>query len=245
MDAKGKRLATIPLVAIYTDRKSYFESKPPLLDLAYQNLRHYRLTSDLDRILHKASVPILYFVGRDTTKASETISPDAGIDVDTGGAVGWAEIQGSSIDKAQEEIAKVEGRMAALGLSVIAEQPKSARTATESVMDYDAETSELSSMARALQDGLEAAFGFHAQFMGLEMAAGGSVGINKDFSQLSLDAQTLQSYSNMVAAGQVSLDTLWSIMQRAEKLPEEFDAELEKERIAQLIAPQNIQDLQD
>lgn len=228
-------LSDIPLVPIYAAKRGILESKPPLLDLAYQNLRHYRLTSDLDRILHKASVPILYFVNRDTGKKAETISPDAAIDVSENGSVGWAEITGTSIDKAQEEIKNVEGRMAALGLSVIAEQPKSARTATETVVDYEAETSELASMARSLQDGLEIALDYHAQFLGAKPGNGGEITVNKDFTQLTLDAQTLGFYSNMVAANQLSLETLWSVLQRAEKLPDDFDVEVEKERLSAVV----------
>lgn len=224
-------LMEIPLVPIYTGKTGFFESRPPLLDLAFQNLRHYRLVSDLDRILHKASVPILYFVNRDTTKNVETISPDTGFDVGEGGAVGWAEIQGGSISSAQTEITNVEGRMAALGLSVIAEQPRSARTATESVMDYEAESSELSTWARSLEDGLEMAVDYTAQFLGMKAGDGGSVEVNKDFTRMLLTSADIAMYSEMVAAGQLDIETLWALMQRAEKLPDDFNPDEAKERI--------------
>jgi hypothetical protein len=228
-------ITEIPLVPIYTGKKAFFESRPPLLDLAYQNLDHYQLRSDLKRILHKASVPIFYTAGLDTEKLKKLkISPDQGIHVDVNGTVGWAEIQGTSIAAAQQEIANVEGRMAALGLSVIAEQPKSAKTATESVMEYEAESSELSSFARSLKDGLEMACDYHNQFLGAKPGSAGNVTVNKDFSQLRLSAQDISMYSQMVAAGQLSIDTLWSVLQRAEKLPDDFNADIEKQRLGDL-----------
>lgn len=53
----------IPFVFVYGDRVRFGVSKPPLLELAHQNVEHWQSRSDQQTILHVARVPILTVIG--------------------------------------------------------------------------------------------------------------------------------------------------------------------------------------
>jgi hypothetical protein len=50
-----------------------------------------------------------------------------------------------------------------------------------------------------------------------------------------LDPQVIAHLSRMVEAGQLSLETMWETLQQGEILPDGFDSEVEKERIADFV----------
>jgi hypothetical protein len=228
-------LTEIPLVPIYTNRTGFFCSAPPLLDLAYENLRHYRLQSDLDHILHVANVPIGYAAGRTVKKDAQgnpvplEIGPNSFVDLEKDGKIGYAEHQGSAIGKAQEEIDKTKANMATLGLLLLAKQPQAQKTATETVIDYEAESSELAGMVRSEQDGLEAALAFSAQFA--NQSEGGSIALNKNFTKRKLDTQEILAYAAMVAAGDMELDLMYMKLEQAEEIPDGYDWKAAVERL--------------
>ena len=228
----------IPLIPVYTNRTAFMVSDPPLLDFARENLRHYRLQSDLDHILHVANVPILTAIGRDKSMDDPEgkgqqfeIGPNSVLDLPVGGDLKYVEHAGTAIDKAQGEIDRSRANMAALGLLLLAQKPQARATATESVLDYEAESSELAGMARSLEDALELALDYTGQFLGLGEGNGGTIKVNRDFVHTHLDAQTITTLTNMVAADQITLETLWKMLEEAEILPEDFDAEAEKKEL--------------
>jgi hypothetical protein len=231
----------IPLIPVYANRIGYLCSDPPLLDFARENLRHYRLQSDLDHILHVANVPILTAIGRDTSTTKMEIGPNSLVDLPVGGDLKYVEHAGHAIDKAQAEIERSKGNMAALGLLLLAQKPQVQSTATESVLEYEAESSELAGMARGLEDGLELALDYTAQFLGLGEGNGGTVKVNRDFAHITLDAQTINTLIGMVSNGQLTLDTMWKMLEEAEILPEDFDAEQEKAELQKTAQVQQTQ----
>lgn len=239
LGANGQPLDVIPLAPIYCNQTGYFTSQPPLLDLVWENGRHYRLQSDLDNILHVANVPIGWIKGRiikhdaQGNEIPPKIGPNTWLDLgtDTNAGVGYSEHNGSAIGAAQEEIEKSRGNMAALGLLLLSQKPTVAQTATESLQEGEAESSELAGMVRGLEDGVELALSFHAMFRGLP--SGGSVAFNKDFTKVKLDAAMVQVLANMVAVGDMELEQLYWVLEQGEIFAPDFNA---KESIKRLKA---------
>src|SRR5690606_17726562 len=64
-DKGATSLKHIPLSTLYTERTGYMTAKPPLLELAYLNVKHWQSQSDQDNILHVARVPMLAITGID------------------------------------------------------------------------------------------------------------------------------------------------------------------------------------
>jgi hypothetical protein len=235
VESGSSSLSEIPLVAIYSNRTGFFESDPPLLPLALENLRHYRLQSDLDHIMHVANVPLLVAIGRSNTKEPLVVGVNNTIDVPLNGDLKYVEHHGYAIGEATKELDRSKANMAALGLAILSGKPQVQATATESVLNNEAESSELASMVRALQDGTENALGFHAQYLGLP--DGGSIQFNDDFAAQSLTWQDIQVLSVMVEKRQLSVESMWAVMERAEWVIDDFNAIVEKQRLDAMPPP--------
>lgn len=229
----------IPLVEFNGSRTGYFQSSPRLLAVAYENLRLYRLQSDLEHVMHICNVPIFVITGRANSKDPIIISVNMALDLPVGGTADWTEHQGHAIPAAQAEIEVSKGNMAALGLSMLVKRSRIVQTATQSTIDYDAESSELASEARSLEDGLEQCIVFHSRYLQIEppkprnrqKQEGGSVTVNKDFSSIVFDSTLITAFSNMVTANQIRLETLWDLLERGDMLPPNFDPKIEKAAI--------------
>lgn len=243
--AGGKPMTRIPVTAYFTGRVyDWFGSTPPLIDLAYANIAHWNVLSDHRHSLHKASIPLLCFIGRDTTEGAQAIGVNQGIDIPLGGDLKYVEHAGSALAATDKELTQIEGRMAALGLAMLQQDTRAAETAEAKRIDKADQDSALASSARSLQDAIEEAMSFHAEFLGQDTYTNGSVLVNRDFEDLTLDSGTIGALSNLHLAGQVDLDTLWSMLEQGNVLPEDFDRELtraaimneEAQRAAQALA---------
>jgi hypothetical protein len=53
----------IPFAVAYANRTAWMESTPPLEEVAWLNLQHYRLRSDQTNLLHIAAVPKQFLYG--------------------------------------------------------------------------------------------------------------------------------------------------------------------------------------
>ncbi|HXG94132.1 MAG TPA: DUF4055 domain-containing protein [Blastocatellia bacterium] len=206
----------IPLVVYYANRTGYLESTPPLLDLAYENIEHYQLRSDLRHTLHIANVPILVRKGGNPNE-DLAIGPNTIVDIDTDGDLKYTEHQGHAIGKSQEEIATTEQRMAALGLMLLMNKPAVQQTATETVIDAEAESSELAGMARNLEDALEQALQIHARW--LKKESGGSIQINRKFTKMQITSDKIRAWLEAIAVGALPRELFWEMLMEAEEIP--------------------------
>lgn len=230
-DAGFTSLDEIPLAVIYSRKTGYLTSRPPLLDLALLNVCHYQKYSDYSSYLHIASRPILWFRGRNTGEKIAPIGPYATFDVSENGEVAFAETTGAALGAAREDLQDLEKKMAALGLSIIAGKAPQPNTATEELLDHVQEESDLATAARSLKDGIERALYFTALYLDQNAETGGSIELGATMEELTLSDQELQAYSNMQAAGQLSLQTFWALLERAGKLPEDFDPKEEQKLV--------------
>ncbi|MGA1768072.1 MAG: DUF4055 domain-containing protein, partial [Aquiluna sp.] len=62
-DSGTTTLSQIPFSVAYSNRVNFFESRPPMEDIAELNLKAYQVQSDLDNQLHICAVPMLAFFG--------------------------------------------------------------------------------------------------------------------------------------------------------------------------------------
>ncbi len=244
----------IPLAVGYVGEEvGTLESKPPHLALALENIKHYQLTSDNDNVLHLCSVPVFVRIGYQEPGADDARSPNAGLDLpgDANADAKYVEPAGTGLEAAERRIAKSEQRMALLGLSMLMSESRAAETATSKRIDKAETDSALSSHARATQDAIEEAVRLTAKWLGVEQEMPGRtndsrwVALNTDFERLVMDAPTITALSNLVATGQLTLETLWSMLERAEVLPADFDPEVERSNLTEgltMTAPEPVLD---
>jgi hypothetical protein len=205
-------LDRIPVSIVYGHRLGLVKSEPPLLDLAYLNIAHWQEYSDYRNILHVAQVPILMRKGANQEQAAVEVSVASTVDVGENGDVQWVEIQGNSIEAARKELVDLEQRMAMMGLSILAQRSDSDVTATEVNANETERQSELATMARSLKDAMELALEFHAQYMGLELAEGGSIELGVDESELTITPEMLSILLNAVSSNKLSLETFLTVL---------------------------------
>lgn len=221
----------IPIAEIRTaGRKSLFESKPPLLGLGYLNLAHYRQWSDHDTSQHMTCVPIFARIGFDAPADENgnkiVLGPKDGLDLPVGGDAKYVSHDGQALASVKASLDDLVAHIATLGMSMLSSQKRAAETATAKRIDKKAADSALAVTARGLQDGLERALQFHARY--LRQESGGSITINRDFENLTLDPQQISALSALVREGQLTIETLWKMLQGGNVLPDDFDAEQEK-----------------
>lgn len=223
---------SIPFSPLYTgDRLDTLFTKPPLLELAYSNFAHYQVLADHRTALHIHSVPLLVFKGR-PAKAQQTdqiVGPNIGIDVSEKGDVKYVEHSGHAIGETRNELKDLQQRMARSSLAMLERDTRQAETAEAKRIDKGEQDSALASAARAMQDCMELAFVFHGRYLGVEP---GSVEINTEFEELTFEPEMINALSQLRAKGDIDHETLWSMLETGNILPDDFDREAVKIRLA-------------
>jgi hypothetical protein len=224
------RLPKITLVPFYTERTGFMTFKPPLEKLADINVAHWQSQSDQRNILHVARVPILFGAG---FMEAEKIIVGAGsmtVTSNVNAKLGYVEHTGAAIDAGNRDLENLERQMEAMGLQLLVNKPGK-QSATGEIRDDSKENSPLAMMARSLEDAIEQAFGYIAEYLGLGADKGGEVEVNKDFGVSSLRGD-LAGLTAARAARDLSLETYWEELQRRDYLGPAFDPAVEKDRLA-------------
>jgi len=226
----------IPVAEVTTSGRSrLLVSDPPLVDLATINVSHYQVLSDQLNALHKANSPILVIIGREMMSQEASgekvvVGPSWGLSLPLGADAKYIEPTGAALGASRTQLQDFETQMARLGLSMLQQETRAAETAEAKRIDKSEGDSALSVAARGLQDAIELALEFHARYRGLP--EGGSITINRDFEELELTPDEVRMYSELVSGGQLSLETMYAMLARGERLPEDFNPEEEKDKIA-------------
>ncbi len=226
----------IPFVPVYANHAGFLQSKPPLMDLAWLVIAHYQTNSDMLHAAHIANTPVPVFIGVEVEE-KVVFGPNTVINIENPeGDAKWLETEGGAINTTKAILADMRAEMSVLGLGILERRPMTAETATAKRIDRSEKDSQLSAAARSLEDGIERALGFHAQFMGVadENGDGGSVQLNRDYQELSLTPEQIRVYSDVVKERQLSPETLWAILTEGNALPSNFDAKAELARIASM-----------
>jgi hypothetical protein len=255
-----RNVTVIPFVLVYGgERIAPLQSIPPLIDLAYTNIAHVQVLSDHRTSLHAAGNPILVIkgrvggnprpdpqapgaqpsqwavdqVGNALAQQSEAIltGPNLGIEVDKDGDVFYAEHSGSALSSSSKELSDIETRGAAQGLAMLQRDTRAAQTAESERLQRNEKDASLASAARSLEDAAEIALAFTALFMGLP--DGGTISIDREFTDTILDTPRMQAFIQATAAGQFTLETFWDILIRGGALPPDFDKVAERDALEQ------------
>jgi hypothetical protein len=218
----------IPFFPCYTKRTGFFRWKPPLLGLGNLNLRHYRIDSEHDHARTIASTPIFFTRGCEVDSGIK-FGPNYVLKGETDQAdAKWIETEGRSLGETRQDLKDIEGRMAAMGLSLLMSRPSPEAsgdtTATSDLLRKGESDSQLQSMATALKDCLENAAQAHAEFEG--EGQGGSIEVNKDFHDRRITAQDVMVLKELVTEGKLDLDSFWSAMEEGEWFGDWFDRDV-------------------
>jgi len=224
----GAPLSRLPLAIGYGGRTDApFTARPPLLDVAWSNLYYYRKETTLNYNEELCAFPMIHTKGRVADAKGNAIplefGPSTHIETRADGDVKWVELEGTGSALLTVSLAREKRDMAELGMSFLAGDTRAAETAEAKRLDATAENATLSSAATGIEDAINMALVFHAEYEGVDSANAPSVTINRDFESVVMDAPTMLAY--VTAVEKVGLDpmTLLDAWQRGGRIPQDAD----------------------
>lgn len=212
----------IPIVPVYTNRSGFYLGRPPMMDLAYMNLQHWRKRAELDNIMHVATCPFLFTKGLggydadgnpiemdiSVHKALNTANKDADVK--------WIEHTGTAIAAASEDLANLEAYMENLGGQLFTSNYTLGTygkvSATEKAIHASESYAKLKAMALGLQDALDLALAFTGEY--LNIANTGTCTVNTLFHN---DTVTETSFNQLVQLFNLGIITPEVMVQEAKR----------------------------
>lgn len=233
VDAGLTGLDEIPLVTVYFERSGFMTARPPLLDLAFLNLSHWRSQSVQTHVLELGRRPIPYFHGYDPTKLQRVpVGPfSALINTAKDAEVGFAEITGASIGAGRENLIDLKDEMAAMSVELLIRKPGE-KTATQANLQADESNSELGQMAVSCAEALTQASLITERWGGLPDSTG-RISISTDFELTSSEQAEMDQLLKMRQAGEITRRTFLIECQRRDLFGDEFNVDDEIDSLDQ------------
>lgn len=230
----GIPLTDIPFVLVTTKARAFNPVEGPLDHVCLTNGHLYREQADAKNSRFYSSAPILTVFG--AKKTDITINPgtilwfedhtkDEPIDTK------FVEFSGAGQETLENAVRDLKDDMAKLGSNILASEKSAAEAAETHAIRRSSENSVLASMARAVSRKVEEALNWVAWWMtGEEDAV--SYSLNTDFVPTPMTAEERKAALAEWQSGAISIDTFYEMLIAGEVLPDSFDAEAEKQKIA-------------
>lgn len=219
-------LKDIPFVPLYGSRLAFMLGVAPLLDLAYLNVKHWQSQSDQDTILHVARVPILARIGVDNSTPM-TVGASTACDLPMGADMKFVEHSGAAIESGRQSLIDLMDQAITTGAELLVKKPGD-RSATEAAGDQEGNKSDLQRMTEAMEDSLDQALWFMAQYASLPES--GNVSLFKDFGAATLSDASATLIKDLQMSGLISKETALIELQRRGVLSADLDPEEEIEK---------------
>ncbi|MCW9731921.1 DUF4055 domain-containing protein [Avibacterium sp. 20-15] len=227
----GKRLDFIPIVAFATKNSGEFMlGEPPLMELAYLNIKHWQSQSDQDNILNTARVPLLarFGVNQDPTSPNTMQIGGSLIDLPENGDLRYIEHSGNAIGAGQESLKMLESQIQMAGASLLVKS-EIAMTDSQTKEEHDKLISKLRLYANRFEDVLDLTLEYVGKWLGVEKA--GSVEITGNIDS-DIDANSsIESIIKLQAAGIISAQTAFSEAKRRGLISDNVEWEDEQARL--------------
>lgn len=212
-DRKGVLFQQIPLAILYAGRTdAILTADPPLLDMAYANLEHWQIATELRWYEKLAAHPQptiegeLQSAGMVSTdgsmvKPALTLGPTTVVNLTAGSKFSYTEVSGVGFDGLRKSKEEKRIEMSELGASFLFKQTRGVETAEAKRLDAQAENSTLATAGIGIEDGLNQALMFHAQYLGIEAKQAPVLHINTDFEMELMGSDVMGAYATLVDKG--------------------------------------------
>lgn len=229
-------LTFIPVVPFYTRRCGFMEGMPALEDQAWLQLSHYRKRSNLDNILDVANVPTLERVGINEAESKQN---QLGVyrffwSSNKDAQTRWVELKGDGVRLLMEDVTNLEARIMLLGMQPMVAKPSGGLvTATERLLDEENAMSQLEAWALSLQDSLELAFRYVANWYGVSDLPENIVSVQADLTFDVHGKEGSEFIRWMRDRGDLSAEGLYAQAKMRGLLPDRYDGQAEQRAIAE------------
>lgn len=227
----GQPMDYIPFIFLKDRDTTPGYCKPPLIDLAYVNISHYKTSADLEHAAHFTALPTPWRAG---VKEGEDVPNEIGPEViwefeDPSAKAELLEYKGEGIGALEKRAEKKEQQMASLGARMLAPEKRQAEAAETAAIHRQGEISVLASLAQAVSIGLTKALEIARDWMGLTEDV--SVQLNTDYLPSRMSAQEMTAYLQALQQGGISHEAFIEAWREGERLRSDLSTEEEMERI--------------
>ena len=223
-------LDVIPLATFYTKRTGFMTATPPLLELAYMNVKHWQSQSDQDNILHVARVPMLMISGVDDGTFELKVGTSSATKLPKDGDMKWVEHSGKAIEAGRTALHDLVDDMRLSGAKLLQKDKQVTKTATQAEDEAAQEMSPLQTMAERFEDFIDQVLQYFALWT--KQPEGGHVQVNGNFDIDFAPETTLPLLVSMASQGRLSDETLFREIQRRGVISDDLDWDTEKQKIA-------------
>lgn len=222
-DSGTTTLDQIPFVFLLANPIGPMESRPPLKDLAYLNVKHWQQQSDQDESARFCRKRLLVFTGL-MSDDQITVASDMAVRLPKDADAKIVEGSAESINVGRAELDALEQQMIQTGAELLVAKPGQ-RSATEANNDAEANKSSLQSLVEDFEDAIDHCLQFTADW--IKAGEGGAISLFKDFGAATLSDASAQLVFQMVGAGWLTKATGIKEMQRRGTLEPAIDPEEE------------------
>ena len=215
-------LSEIPLAVTYSGKQSTLFSEPPLLDVGYINLAHYRLQSQHINSLTVAGFPLLVLKGWDDQSPKLQVDVSKALAMPPDGNVEYVEPANQAFDAYQTELEALAGQCSNLGIAILAQQKNVAESGLSKTLDRADTNSLLATISYDLEQTLQKAVDLAASYAGVEAPV---VGLDRDYDVVPMDGNELNSINTLFTSGLIDQETALKILHRGELFDDSVDIE--------------------
>lgn len=201
-------LGVVPMVTYYTHKREPLTGKPPLLDLAWLNVKHWQTSSQQNYILHYVRAPMIQGKGLSNEQIEAGVTLGAGatmLSTDPNFAMSYLEPSGAATQAGREDIQDTERQMTALGMQPLL-MTTGPDTATGKAIDEVRAQSEAQSWAESLEWALYMGYQMAAAWIGYELPEDFDVTVFRDFGLVLRSAQDLAMLQADATGGRITVE---------------------------------------
>lgn len=208
----------------------------PLMGVAFANLSHWRLSTELmfGRQVSAIEQPVVIgeLTGSQSTGADGSLINVPGklklgwltaVKLEAEGDYKWVGPSGTGLDQLKQGVAEKLEQIGQMGMSFLVSDTRAAETAQAKELDATAENSTLATAAQGIEDALNSALEITAWYYGIEAAGAPVMTINKDFTSTVMDAATMLAYVSAVQNAGLDPMIMLEAWQRGGRIPEDAD----------------------
>ncbi len=241
----GDIATRLPIVIAYAGRKeSMLVAVPPLLGVAWANLGLWQISTNVRFYLDLVSFPQPTVVGdlaetqgidkegnRITLPGSLKMGPMVAVHLTAGdkesGPSSYTFTTPDSDGFVPNEKAMQRKRedIAAMGMSFLDRDKRTAETAEAKRLDATAENATLATAAQGLDDGINQALEIHAWYLGIPPEQAPKVTLNRDFESTVMDARMMEAWISGVEKAGMPPHVLLEAWKKGGQIPEGVDIE--------------------
>lgn len=232
----GDYAASLPLRVTYAGRTDApFCASLPLLGVAFANLSHWQISTELrfGRMVSAIEQPVVVGTLMTDTQVSNGVVTGipgklrlgwlTGVHVSEGGDYKWVGPSGAGLDQLAKGVDEKLQQIGQMGMSFLVSDTRAAETAQAKMLDATAENSTLATAAQGIEDAENGCMELHAWYLGIEKDGAPVVTINKDFTSTVMDAQTMTAYVDAVARAGLPPRVMLEEWQRGGRIPADTD----------------------